>query len=1140
MNIFAWPDESFSLRLTVTLLHFLWQGIAIALLVIVAGGALRRASANVRYWFNVSAMIAMVLCLIVTMALVDTPTPAVEMLDEPVALRSSESSVGDLDVAPIHGDFSGIEDTSEHFSTDDINPLATVVRDPDPNETPAERVVSMQPVTKTSASWLQLLAPSLTLAYFAGVLFMFVRLTMALWGGQRLRRVSTPVTNDGLLAMINRQAKQIGLKLAPTVFFCEQISIPVVVGIVQPMILLPATLASGLSPDQLRALVMHELAHIRRFDLLINLLQRIIEAALFFHPAVWYVSRRVSIERENAADDMVLGAGWQPEKYADALVRMAELSSAFRNTDQIAALAASGTNASDFKRRVLRILDNRNTPKLRFTRSSVLVMAIVVVSLLITPAIVQSWAGGDDAPPGNDSRQVKANGDNQEASKRAPVTDGKDERTSHDPFVTHRKEKKDAAKKEEGSSLEVTVLDLYGQPIEHSSVNVFRSLKPDEPSKKGDWQDPATERTWRNLPDKHLSVGRDRSNIGPRRATGQIRGLKAGTYRLVADSGTRTNTPLAFGDVIKLDGKQHRKVTLRLPRGVRVRFEVTGKDGKPLDHSSVWMTQIPKTIPPGMIGIPIGDGAVSTFGHLRPGKYEFTISQDALVPQELEYDKQTQTVEVAKSGTKTIKVALKGRPLTKKEIKTRWPYVVKGVITGSDDQPVANVRVCACDETEHGFPWGPSKLFSYGQTRTDERGRYELRFRGIYSFPVDGRKISFSPEKIMIIASKQGFAERNANRHEQLKCALRLPTANEKTAEFDPEALVLPDKPQTINFVMVPQVELEFQLTNAKGRPDENASLYLHGTATLPLHLLMLQSTNAAGECSYTHLTPDRNLWFSIHKGSGNERTPIMKFPTSGKYTIKLGPRVDQKTGLDRFEIASITAADGTDWKNRVIVRDKFQHDPTEAAVHAKGIKILEKLREANRFWLGLPPDEVRNFTYLFRTTGAGHRFGRVTNPAKSSLIERRGIRYISAIDKIVRNMDNITIQGLTIQDNQVKLDYEVRVRFQVEIGMGSGGSSAQIGVESGTLIVDQRRHTVVESRTKRITEKMSEYIEIRKGYFVPMRVQLSFLDTDLRFRIHGPGLWLFDRAFQRGNETEAAAYIDHIDVNNRLIEDTE
>ncbi len=81
MHLFAWLDESYSLRLAVTLLHFLWQGVAVALLVVVAGRMLQRASAQMRYAVNVAAMLILVLCLPVTFALVDVSQQAAAVVE---------------------------------------------------------------------------------------------------------------------------------------------------------------------------------------------------------------------------------------------------------------------------------------------------------------------------------------------------------------------------------------------------------------------------------------------------------------------------------------------------------------------------------------------------------------------------------------------------------------------------------------------------------------------------------------------------------------------------------------------------------------------------------------------------------------------------------------------------------------------------------------------------------------------------------------------------------------------------------------------------------------------------------------------------------------------------------------------------
>ena len=156
-----------------------------------------------------------------------------------------------------------------------------------------------------------------------------------------------------------------GMQVVPAVAYCRRICIPVVVGVLRPMILLPASLASGLTSSQSKSVLLHELAHVRRFDLAVNVFQRLVEALLFFHPAVWWLSRRVSLERENACDDVVLQLDHQHVQYADALLRVAEICTNGR-IDR-AALAATGGNASQFRRRVLRLLGVAEKRPMRLT-----------------------------------------------------------------------------------------------------------------------------------------------------------------------------------------------------------------------------------------------------------------------------------------------------------------------------------------------------------------------------------------------------------------------------------------------------------------------------------------------------------------------------------------------------------------------------------------------------------------------------------------------------------------------------------------------------------------------------------------------------------------------------------------------------
>ena len=133
------------------------------------------------------------------------------------------------------------------------------------------------------------------------------------------------VEEPDLLTAVSRIAARLKLAYMPTVAFCERVGVPTLVGAWRPVLLLPLSFASGLEPSQIEAILAHELAHLRRSrSRFVNLLQRVIEALLFFHPALWYVSRRVRIERENCCDDRAIGLAMDPLVYAASLVRVRE------------------------------------------------------------------------------------------------------------------------------------------------------------------------------------------------------------------------------------------------------------------------------------------------------------------------------------------------------------------------------------------------------------------------------------------------------------------------------------------------------------------------------------------------------------------------------------------------------------------------------------------------------------------------------------------------------------------------------------------------------------------------------------------------------------------------------------------------
>ncbi|MGD0500292.1 MAG: M56 family metallopeptidase [Bryobacteraceae bacterium] len=194
--------------------------------------------------------------------------------------------------------------------------------------------------------WQQAL-PWLALAWAAGVALFSVRLFGGWRMTTRLRRVAvTPPPPEWRLTLVDLMdrmrvsapARLLVSSLAPA---------PMVVGWMKPVVLMPVELLTGLRADQVRALLAHELAHILRRDYLVNILQSVTEAALFYHPAVWWVSERIRAEREACCDDLAVEATGDALVYAGAL---ADLDTRRRARLRLAAAATGGSLVSRIRR----------------------------------------------------------------------------------------------------------------------------------------------------------------------------------------------------------------------------------------------------------------------------------------------------------------------------------------------------------------------------------------------------------------------------------------------------------------------------------------------------------------------------------------------------------------------------------------------------------------------------------------------------------------------------------------------------------------------------------------------------------------------------------------------------------------------
>jgi|GEM_PF-3081052 len=244
--------------------------------------------------------------------------------------------------------------------------------------------------------------PYATGFYCIGVILMIVRLFLGLQGGQRLRKFSKPVEDTRILSALSRQARSIGLSITPAITCCKRIMVPTVVGVLRPTILIPFSFTSGLNFEQVEMLLAHELAHIRRYDPLLNVIQRIIEAILFFHPAVWFLSRRIRIERENCCDDLVLKVGGTATAYASSLVEVAQktLFAASQRTLSVEGVAAVNTS-SQLRSRIMRILGSNSNPPIRLRRPWILLTVLILISIFAITSSTPKGISKESRPSEN-------------------------------------------------------------------------------------------------------------------------------------------------------------------------------------------------------------------------------------------------------------------------------------------------------------------------------------------------------------------------------------------------------------------------------------------------------------------------------------------------------------------------------------------------------------------------------------------------------------------------------------------------------------------------------------------------------------------------------------------------------------------
>lgn len=237
----------------------------------------------------------------------------------------------------------------------------------------------------------QLVSPWMALCYLTGLLAMLFRFSGGMWQLLSLRKLGVMPADEKVNHLLYVLKDKLHITFAVQLLVSARAQVPMVIGFLKPIILLPAAAMTQLSTRQLEAIILHELAHVKRQDYLVNILQTIAETILFFNPFVWMISGIIRREREYSCDDLVLQYIPEPLSYATALRVLATPAT------PALAVAASGSSHQLFHR-IKRIMEMKKKP---FSYSKLVATLFVVVAITCTVVFVSpSFAG--NAPEKNE------------------------------------------------------------------------------------------------------------------------------------------------------------------------------------------------------------------------------------------------------------------------------------------------------------------------------------------------------------------------------------------------------------------------------------------------------------------------------------------------------------------------------------------------------------------------------------------------------------------------------------------------------------------------------------------------------------------------------------------------------------------
>ena len=337
-----------------SLIHSLWQDVLIGLVLAAIFKLLPRAKPQGRYFIACVALAAMIILPVITTSVLHNRQT------EPLDIVVVDDSAPAMSVDANFQNF-GVVGNELINGTQKINWINRTITE---SWNTSERIEKFLP-------WLILL-------WLIGAVSYAIKLGGGLFCTVNLRRLPVNVSNPKLDNLVNELTSRLSIKRKVKICESTLINVPMTIGWIYPLILIPPSSLLGLTPFQLQTIISHEVIHIKRYDFLVNFLQSVAETLLFYHPAAIWTSRKIREEREYVCDDLTLALCKDSVGYARALTKVARFQS------KAVQLAVAATDGGELKDRIYRLVSSSQNPGL--SKKSILpnVWAILVISLFLS------------------------------------------------------------------------------------------------------------------------------------------------------------------------------------------------------------------------------------------------------------------------------------------------------------------------------------------------------------------------------------------------------------------------------------------------------------------------------------------------------------------------------------------------------------------------------------------------------------------------------------------------------------------------------------------------------------------------------------------------------------------------------------